>query len=215
MRPSLVIIGLGNPGKSYAWTRHNAGFRAVEILSKEYGVGEWQFEQKFKADTQEARIVTVPVLLVKPRTYMNLCGEAVQKLITFFKLNSKEQALVICDDVDIPLGTVRIRKTGGPGTHNGLKSVVDQVGEEFPRLRIGIGPQPLREHDLAAWVLSHFSEEEEGKLEETLKKIPEAVREFVLGDSKETNPSATRSGSEDPSGSRTTNSGPSGKIKES
>jgi len=180
VKPSLVIIGLGNPGKTYAKTRHNAGFQAVDALSAAFGEGEWQEKQKFLSVAQEARIVTVPILLVKPQTFMNRSGEAIQKIVEFYKLNPAEQILVLCDDIDLPLGTTRLRTSGGPGTHNGLRSIALTFGENFPRLRIGIGPQPAS-GDLATWVLSVPTEEERTALTDSLAGIPEAVKDFVLG----------------------------------
>lgn len=179
MKPSLVMFGLGNPGKQYEHTRHNAGFQALDILSQTFGVGEWKDAQKFASLSQEARIVTVPVLLIKPQTYMNRSGEAVRKIVDFYKLNPAQQIIVLSDEIDIPLGTVRLRLSGGPGTHNGLKSVVEQVGENFPRLRIGVGPKP-ETGDLAAWILSRFSKEEASALEEVLKTVPDLAKNFVL-----------------------------------
>lgn len=180
MKPALVVIGLGNPGKSYDATRHNAGFHAVDALSKVFGEGDWKHSGKFDADVQEARILTAPILLVKPGTYMNLSGEAAGKIVDFYKLDATQQVLVLCDDVDLPLGTLRLRKTGSAGTHNGLKSLVDRFGEGFARLRIGIGPKPANA-DLATWVLSAFSSEEIKTLEDAYAKIPDMVREFVVG----------------------------------
>src|SRR3989344_1037262 len=141
MKPSIILIGLGNPGKSYERTRHNIGFRAMDMLKETYGEGEWQQKSKFASEICEGRIITAPCLLVKPQTYMNCSGGAV--------------------------------------THNGLKSVVEHVSEQFPRLRIGIGPKPQNE-DLATWVLSRPPKSEEEKLQEALEKIPEMVKEFVM-----------------------------------
>ncbi|MDO8648988.1 MAG: aminoacyl-tRNA hydrolase [Candidatus Peregrinibacteria bacterium] len=178
MKPSLIIVGLGNPGASYERTRHNAGFRALDALSNAFGVGEWQEKQKFLSTAQEGRIVTVPILLVKPQTYMNSSGEAVQKLIAFYKLDPA-QLLVVSDDVDLPLGTIRLRKKGGPGTHNGLKSIVERLGEGFPRVRLGLGTAAAGS-DLAAWVLSVPPPEEEKVLQSAIETLPELVKKFVL-----------------------------------
>lgn len=170
---------MGNPGASYANTRHNVGFQAVDLLSEAYGEGEWKDQQKFLCRSQEARIVTVPVLLVQPTTYMNRSGECIRKLVEFYKLNPREQVLVISDDIDLPLGEIRVRMKGGPGTHNGLRSIVVTLGEEFPRIRVGIGTQPTGE-DLATWVVSAFSNEEQKTIGSTLKTLPEKVKEFVM-----------------------------------
>lgn len=179
MKPHLVIIGLGNPGKEHARTRHNVGFQAVELLSETFAEGPWKDQQKFLCRVQEARIVTVPVLLVQPSTYMNRSGECIRKLVEFYKLNPRQQILVICDDIDLPLGDVRLRTKGGPGTHNGLRSIVVVLGEEFPRLRVGIGAC-VSGADLAAWVLSVPSTEEQHIIQTTLKSLPEKVKEFVM-----------------------------------
>ncbi len=179
MKPALLLVGLGNPGASYERTRHNVGFQALDRLSREFGEGAWELRQKFLATAQEGRVVAAPVLLVKPETYMNRSGECLRKLVDFYKLNAAEQLLVFCDDVDLPLGEIRFRKKGGPGTHNGLKSIVAAVGEDFPRVRIGLGAQPGGA-DLAAWVLSVPPKEEQAALERACDAIPELVRKFVL-----------------------------------
>jgi len=179
MKPSLVIIGLGNPGKAYEQTRHNAGWLALESLSAAYGEGEWKDKQKFLSVAQEGRILTIPILLVKPQTFMNRSGEAVRKIVDFYKLNAAEQIIVMSDDIDIPLGTVRLRMNGGPGTHNGLKSIVETLGEGFPRLRIGIGPKP-ETGDLATWVLDRFSQEERAALDAVSNTLPEQIKNFVM-----------------------------------
>lgn len=178
MKPSLVIVGLGNPGPSYVRTRHNAGFRAVDILAETFGGGAWKPRDKFTSECSEGRIVTVPVLFVKPQTFMNLSGDAVRTISTYYKL-PPDRVLILNDEIDIPLGTLRLKTAGGPGTHNGLKSVVDALGEGFPRLRIGIGPKPAT-GDLAAWVLSVPSPEESAELEKVLQRVPDVVREFVV-----------------------------------
>lgn len=179
MKPALVIIGLGNPGNNYERTRHNVGFLAVDYLSEQFGVGEWQHKQKFVADIQEARVGVVPVMLVKPTTYMNLSADAIRKIVDFYKLNTEEQIFIISDDIDIPLGEYRFRKKGGAGTHNGLKSIVEYCGEHFARLRVGIGPAPAKA-DLASWVLSALTTEEMTALKEVFTAFPEIVQQFIM-----------------------------------
>ncbi len=178
MKPQIVIVGLGNPGAQYVRTRHNAGFQAIDVLTDEYGEGAWEEKQKFLAQVHEARIVTVPALLVKPLTFMNRSGECIRKIVDFYKLDPTHQLLVLSDDIDIGLGDIRFREQGGPGTHNGLRSIVEQIGEGFPRMRIGVGPSP-RGDELATWVLSIPSPDDEKKLQETLKAIPEKVKNYV------------------------------------
>jgi PTH1 family peptidyl-tRNA hydrolase len=179
MKPSLIIVGLGNPGASYALSRHNAGFQALDTLSGSFGEGAWKEKQKFLALVQEARFVTIPVLLIKPLTFMNRSGESVKKIIDFFKIDPSEQLLVLCDDIDLPLGDLRLRRSGGPGTHNGLKSIVETIGEAFPRLRIGLGVQPIG-MDLAAWVLSVPPAAEREALQQAFTKIPDIVKDYIL-----------------------------------
>lgn len=179
MKPSLLIVGLGNPGKQYEKTRHNAGFQAIDTLSNLYATGDWKESGKFDAHVQEARITAVPVLLAKPLTFMNLSGQSIRKITDFYKLDPKQHLLVIADDIDLPLGTLRLRKKGSAGTHNGFKSIVDQFGEEFPRLRIGIGPKPDKQ-DLATWVLSAMTQEEVKALNAAYDAIPDMVKKFIL-----------------------------------
>ncbi len=183
MKPFLIIVGLGNPGGTYEQTRHNAGFRAADILSSTFGEGEWKDRAKLLSVVSEIQIGDVPVLLVKPTTFMNRSGEAVQKLVNFYKLDPGFQLLVLSDDCDLPLGEIRFRNQGGPGTHNGLGSVVEYVGEGFPRIRIGLG-SPSTGVDLAQWVLSVPPAEEQKQLAEAIaQEVPRRVREFVLGSS--------------------------------
>ncbi|MDD5103649.1 MAG: aminoacyl-tRNA hydrolase [Candidatus Peribacteraceae bacterium] len=201
MKPTLIIVGLGNPGAAYEHTRHNAGFRALDALNGVFGggppsprlppphrlrgtsrgAGEWKERAKLLSVVSEITIGEVPVLLVKPTTFMNRSGEAVAKLMNFYKADPSFQLLVLSDDCDLPLGEIRFRHQGGPGTHNGLKSVVEHVGEGFPRIRIGLGAAPAGT-DLANWVLSVPQEEERQQMERALREeLPNMVKEHVLG----------------------------------
>ncbi len=172
MKPSFLIVGLGNPGKQYAKTRHNAGWLALDTLADEIRAAQYEDRQKFLCWAAEGEIDGNAVLLVKPTTFMNMSGQCVKKLIDFYKLKPQTQLLVLCDDIDIPRGTHRFRMTGGPGTHNGLKSIVEIYGENFPRHRIGLGPKPDNV-DLAAWVLSAMTP--------TDLKVMKPAFEAVLG----------------------------------
>jgi len=177
MKPDLIIVGLGNPGKQYQKTRHNAGWMALDHLHEKIGAGDWQPKQKFLCDFAEGEIDGKSVLLVKPTTYMNDSGSCLRKLIDFFKLDSTKNLLVVTDDIDLPLGTHRFRKEGGPGTHNGLKSIVAIFGEAFPRHRIGIGPKDP-EMDLAAWVLSRMSDEDIEKMREGMEALSHTILRY-------------------------------------
>ena len=186
VKPSLIIIGLGNPGKEYEMTRHNVGFRAVDLLAEEYGTSDWQDKQKFLSHICEARLITFPVLLVKPTTYMNNSGNAIRKLIDFYKLNPVHQLLVICDDIDQLVGESRMRDSGGPGTHNGRKSICDQFGDEYLRLRIGVRGAEAPEGsfqkagmDLSAYILSRPNKEDQEVIDQVITKVPNRLRELV------------------------------------
>lgn len=176
-----LFLGLGNPGRSYKFTRHNAGFLLVEKLSEEWSIpleksSHLSLWGKGEKDGEE-------IILAKPLTYMNRSGEAVASLSTDFKI-LPSNCLVICDDLDLPLGTIRLRKKGGSGGHKGLQSIIDLLKtEEFPRLRLGIGrPEERGEED--KYVLSPFKEEEWGVFVEVLERGKMAL-ETVLSSSLE------------------------------
>lgn len=132
-----IIAGLGNPGKKYENTRHNMGFTAIDLLAEKFGIKVNKL--RFKALTGEGRIAGQKVLLIKPQTYMNLSGESVRMALDYYK-EPPENLIVIYDDIDIPTGSIRIRKKGSAGTHNGMRNILYQIqSEDFPRIRVGIG----------------------------------------------------------------------------
>ncbi len=178
MKPKFLIVGLGNPGKTYEKTRHNAGFMALDYIAKMYKISKWEESQKFNSLVAEGIIEGVDCFLVKPRTYMNRSGEAIAKLLSFYKLDPTKQLLVLCDDIDLPLGKHRLRMTGGPGTHNGLKSIVDSIGEGYPRFRIGLGEQP-EGMDLAAFVLSKFTKEDMTAMKPSFDHVATLVKTIL------------------------------------
>lgn len=166
-----VIAGLGNPGKKYENTRHNMGFITIDQLAEKHNIKADKL--KFKALVGEGRIAGQKVLLVKPQTYMNLSGESIREVMNFYKLEP-ENLIVIYDDIDIEAGTLRIRKFGSAGTHNGMKSVVYQLqSDRFPRIRLGIGSQ--KKGDLVDFVIGGFSKEEVPLLEEAVENAVLAV----------------------------------------
>lgn len=178
MKPAFLIVGLGNPGKQFAKTRHNAGWLALDAFADEIKATQYEDKQKFLCFAAEGEFDGKNVLLVKPTTFMNLSGHCVKKLIDFYKLDPATQLLVLCDDIDIPRGTHRLRLTGGPGTHNGLKSIVEVLGENFPRHRIGLGPKPA-EIDLAAWVLSALTPTDMKVMKPSLEAVMRSVKEVM------------------------------------
>jgi PTH1 family peptidyl-tRNA hydrolase len=179
-----IIIGLGNPGARYESTRHNMGFIAIDILAERHGIKVNKI--KHKALTGVGTISGQNVLLVKPQTYMNLSGESVRSVAGYYRA-PHERIIVIYDDIDIPMGDIRIRKKGGPGSHNGMRSVVEALGgEDFPRVRIGINDgQKTRGEALIGYVLGGFQKRHKEAAETALLKAADAV-ECVLHDGVET-----------------------------
>lgn len=171
-----VIVGLGNPGSEYAATRHNVGFMAIDAVAAKYGVQVWR--DKFSAQIGECMIGNEKILLVKPQTYMNLSGEAVGPLLSWYKLPS-EQMAVLYDDMDIEVGSARIRLKGSAGGHNGIKSILAHIGtEDFARFRIGIG-RPAKGWSVVDHVLAKFSDADRAAVENVVEKIVPAVECFV------------------------------------
>jgi PTH1 family peptidyl-tRNA hydrolase len=174
-----AVVGLGNPGRRYSGTRHNVGFALVKKTAKEWKV---KLRKKiFFSKAGEVERKEDKILLALPQTYMNKSGLAVKKILQGRDIRP-EHIVVVYDDLDIPLGEIRIRKRGGPGSHKGMSSIVEEIGtEEFPRIRIGLGPLPDGE-DAVDYVLSSFDKAEESSLEEGLKKAREALEMILSGE---------------------------------
>ena len=174
MKKTLLIVGLGNPGEKYAHTRHNAGFDVMSRLEEHYGV-KLRRKHLLQGMTAEVTDGETKIVLCEPLTFMNRSGECVKRLLNRFKV-PQEQMLVIFDDIDLPPGKVRVRKSGGPGTHNGMRSIQTALGKtDFPRIRVGTGDRPAGE-DLAAWVLGHPAPEEKEKMETAFDRAAECAR---------------------------------------
>ncbi len=172
-----IIAGLGNPEKKYFGTRHNVGFQTIDALSDKYNIG--LTETKFKAAFGKGRIGDNRVILVKPLTYMNLSGDAIRPLCDYFKIDSKEELIVISDDVELDVGKIRVRPKGSAGGHNGLKSIIAQLGHsEFNRVRVGVGKKP-KEWDMVDWVLGHFEGEDAVSIKEGVDTAVAAVEEIM------------------------------------
>jgi len=180
-----LIVGLGNPGRAYVNNRHNVGFKCVDLFAREHGISLTRRRGLSKLGTGE--IAGTKIVLAKPQTFMNLSGEAVSALVRRYKLSSKD-ILVIYDDLDLPLGKIRIREKGSSGGHNGLKSIISHVGtQDFPRIRVGIAPPEsgdstsTSEVDAIEHVLSDFTEAEKTVMREVYSKVA-AVIECVLAE---------------------------------
>ncbi|NQY73194.1 MAG: aminoacyl-tRNA hydrolase [Candidatus Margulisbacteria bacterium] len=167
----IIVAGLGNPGKEYSGTRHNIGYSAID-----YMVDQYAFQKKgttFKSKCFQGRVGRHHIMMLKPETYMNLSGDAIHLAKQYYKIPST-QVIVIYDDVDTNFEIIRIRKQGGPGTHNGMKSIVHMIGNDFMRIRIGIGPKPEK-WELNSFVLSDFNAFEKKTLPTILKNTSDAV----------------------------------------
>ena len=172
-----LIVGLGNPGGKYEGTRHNVGFMVADELGER---GRFPIQRlKFNALTNTAEIGGQGALVMKPATFMNLSGEAVGEAARFDKL-APDHVLVISDDVDLPLGKLRIRTGGSAGGHNGLKSIIQHLGsDQFPRLKVGVGGKPHPDYDMADWVLSKLQGEDKKVMDEAVKRAADAVECFL------------------------------------
>lgn len=178
-KPEFIVVGLGNPGVTYENTRHNAGFMAISALEKKYNFNVTT--HKFKALTARAVIGGKNCLVMKPETYMNLSGDAVMEAMNFFKI-PLNNIIVIFDDISLDVGHMRIRRKGSAGGHNGIKSIIAQCGgEDFPRIKIGVGKKPSPDYDLADWVLSKFNDDELKTLSDVDGRVCEAVELMVQG----------------------------------
>lgn len=170
-----VIAGLGNPGKQYEKTRHNMGFLVIDSLAEKCGINVNKL--KHRALTGTGRIGGEKVLLVKPQTYMNLSGESLREIVNYYDVDV-HNLIVIYDDLDLEIGSLRIRKKGSAGSHNGMKSVIYQlVSDDFPRIRIGIGSADSR--DWKDFVTGRISSEEENELRKTVDKAADAVISII------------------------------------
>lgn len=176
----FLIVGLGNPGRQYEQTRHNAGFMAIDTLADSLGVTIDRAQ--FHSLTARAEIDGVKVLLMKPQTLMNLSGLAVQEAAMFYKL-APEQIVVISDDINLTPGKLRIRPNGSAGGQNGLKDIIKCLGSEnFLRVRVGVGQKPHPEYDLAKWVLSRFSDEDMKTMKPAFEDAGKAAALIAAGD---------------------------------
>lgn len=172
-RVDKLVVGLGNPGDGYANTRHNVGFAVASRLAKrarlEFGIKS--------ADSRiaEGSLGGIRIAIARPQTFMNDSGRAAKKLLDRYRLEPRDM-IVVFDEADLPLGTLRIRQSGGPGTHNGMRSIVSAVGEGFPRIRVGVAPAVASEvPDLAEYVLSPFDGSEKALAEKAMDRAAEAV----------------------------------------
>lgn len=172
-----LIVGLGNPGSQYEKTRHNAGFRAIDMLAEKLGckIDRVKFEGLYGQTVHNG----TKLYLLKPQTFMNLSGKSVLQLSAFFRI-PPERIIVMFDDISLDPGRLRLRAEGSAGGHNGIKSIIAELGSQsFPRVKIGVGAKPHKDYDLAAWVLGVFNDAEEKALAPALKCAGEAALAII------------------------------------
>ncbi len=174
---SWIVVFLGNPGPKYRDTRHNAGFMAADAMEKKLGVSINKL--RFKALTAQSTLGGEKVLLLKPQTYMNLSGESVSPAAAFYKV-PPEHIIVVSDEVSLPIGKLRIRKSGSAGGHNGLKNIIAMLGTDaFPRIRMGVGAPPHADYDMADWVLSSFKNQDADDMRSLAVRVCDAVECYI------------------------------------
>ena len=177
-----LIVGLGNPGEGYARTRHNAGWMVVDAFAKKFRIDVAKHEKE--AMTGEGRVGGGSVKVAKPLTYMNLSGDAVRLLVNAY-LDSTDDLMVVFDEIDLPLGKLRIKPSGSAGTHNGMRSIVEALGtERFARLRVGVRGETQADYRLRDYVLDEFTAEEAPVVEKTIERAVDALVLFARGDLK-------------------------------
>lgn len=172
-KESWLIVGLGNPGREYEKSRHNCGFRAIDILADKLGCKIDKL--KFQGLYTQVNYGDIKLFLLKPMTFMNLSGRAVLQLSSFFRI-PPQRIIVLFDDISLAPGRLRVRGDGSAGGHNGIKSIISELGsQDFPRVKIGVGAKPNPEYDLADWVLSGFTAQEEKALGPALERAADAA----------------------------------------
>jgi PTH1 family peptidyl-tRNA hydrolase len=177
---TALVVGLGNIGKAYAGTRHNIGFAAIDRFAADHDFPDWIAKKDLKCLFTQTQLGDTKVIVIKPTTFMNLSGEAVQAVVNFYKINP-EYIAVAHDELDIPFGQIRTRVGGGAAGHNGIKSVTQHLGEKYGRIRIGIGPKAHEDQDSADFVLSRFSSEQEAQLKNLTREVSAVLSEFIFG----------------------------------
>ena len=177
--PEYLIVGLGNPGRQYELTRHNAGFLFADLLADKLSANINKIQ--FKSVTAAVELGGKKCLLMKPQTFMNNSGEAVKQAAAFYKI-PPEKIIVVFDDISLPCGKLRIRRKGSAGGHNGIKSIIYHLNSDnFPRIKLGVGEKPHPDYELADWVLSNFKKDELPLLREAVEKACDAAELMVNG----------------------------------
>lgn len=181
LNKNILIVGLGNPGKEYDITRHNIGFECVDaFVDKNNEMGQWVDKKDLKCLMSTGQMGEARVIAIKPTTFMNLSGEAVQAVSHFYKIHP-DHIIVVHDELDIDFGHIRMRKGGSAAGHNGIKSVTKHIGEDYGRIRIGIGPKTPEQIDSADFVLQKFSQDEQSHMSALSREVNAILSELVYG----------------------------------
>lgn len=180
MNKTVVIVGLGNIGKQYEQTRHNIGFVCVDTFAREHEFEAWVDKRDLKCQIASKTLGAVRIILVKPTTMMNLSGEAVQAVARFYKA-TPDSIVAVHDELDIPFGQIRTRVGGGAAGHNGIKSLIQHIGDEFGRVRVGIQPAETSPMEAADYVLARFSKEEQAHTDTLAKEVTSILTEYAFG----------------------------------
>lgn len=180
MNKTLLFVGLGNPGSEYDGTRHNIGFACLDAFAKANTFPDWQNKKDLKAHHTVQTLGDTRIILIKPQTFMNLSGEAVQATMHFYKLQLT-QLIAVYDELDITFGQIRLRQGGSAGGHNGVKSLIQHCGEDFGRVRVGIGPKQPEQIDSSKFVLQSFDEEQRSHLTELIVETNAILSELAYG----------------------------------
>lgn len=177
---SVVLVGLGNPGKEYDNTRHNIGFACLDSFASANDFPSWIEKRDLKCQIITGRLGPNRVILVKPQTFMNLSGEAVRAVLDFYKVGA-DKTIVVHDELDIDFGQIRTKIGGSAAGHNGVKSVIQHLGEDFGRVRIGIGPKRPEQIDSADFVLQTFSTDEQAQQKDLTTEVNAVLTEYIFG----------------------------------
>jgi PTH1 family peptidyl-tRNA hydrolase len=180
LNKSLLVIGLGNPGEEYTGSRHNVGFMCLDEFARKNDFSSWIAKKDLKCEMTSQTLGDTRVILCKPQTFMNLSGEAVQAVQHFYKLNNT-QTVVVHDELDVNFGQIRMRIGGASAGNNGIKSVSQHVGEDYGRVRVGIGPKKPEQIDAADFVLQDFSNAEQAELPTMLREVNSILSEYSYG----------------------------------
>jgi PTH1 family peptidyl-tRNA hydrolase len=182
LHKTLLLVGLGNPEPKYDGTRHNIGFAAIDsFVAANDDIGQWMAKHDLKALVATGMLADTKVIAIKPTTFMNLSGEAVQAVVNFFKIQ-ENKVIVIHDELDIDFGQIRLRQGGSSAGHNGIKSVTEHIGEDYGRVRIGVGPKHPEQMDSADFVLQKFSAEQQEQIPQLLRETNAILSELAFGE---------------------------------